>query len=99
MEDVIINPNMVILKLEDNLVSFPLSEDGILANGTAFESSYEIESHHIIFSLYDIMDRSSKELQRFSYIVDGRERDMKEIFDQGKLQEYVTYILNNVYSK
>lgn len=100
MEDVYtIRPNMVIIRIDNNLVSFPLSEDGILSNGTAFESDYDIEDHHVVFVLYDIMERHSKELQRFSYIINGKEREVKQVFEQGQLQEYITYILDNLYIK
>ena len=95
MEDVYINPNMVIVNLDNTLVGFPLSETGIVSNGTPFESSYNIENHQIVFAIYDLMNRESKELQRFSYIVDNKETDINSLYKQGQLQEFVSYILEN----
>ena len=90
-----IKPNMVIVKLNDSLVAFPLDDNGIISNGTAFESDYILEDYNIVFALYNEDQLSSQELYRFSYLKEEKEEPIIGLYEQGQLQEFVKYIFNN----
>lgn len=88
-------PNMVIVKLNNNLVSFPLSEDGVLSDGQEFESDYELEDYHIIFASYDEESRTSVELSRFAHLREDKETSIQVLYEIGELNDFVQYIIQN----
>lgn len=90
-------PNMIIVKMDDVLVSFGLKDDELLYPGHAFESDYEIEEFEIIFALFDQDDSSSKELYRCTCINDSNKEkeNIKVLYENGSLSSFVNYIVNN----
>lgn len=93
MEQYLPKPNMVILKFDQELVSFPLDETGLISSGTSFESDYDIEEHNIILALYDHIDYSSKELYRFSYVIDSVEQKTKTLYERNELQSFIKELI------
>ena len=87
-------PNLVIVKFNDTLVSFPLLEDGTISAGEAFESDYEMEEHHIIFASFDQETQTSIELHRFSFLDENqKEEKVKLLYDNNQLLEFIKHIV------
>lgn len=86
-------PNMVIVKFDDDLISFPMSEDGEILPGEAFESDYELEDYNLVFASYNVMEQTSTELYRFSFLDEGKEQKVKLLYEDGKLPDFVKYIV------
>lgn len=88
------NPNIVIVKIDDTLVSFPMAEDGTIFSGEGFESDYEMEDHNIILASFDVMTKESKELYRFSILnKDGQEEKAKVLYENGHLKNFVKHLI------
>lgn len=88
-------PNIVIVKFDGKLVSFPMTNEGMINQGQEFESDYELEDHNIIFSFYDDDTQTSTEIRRFSYVDnDGNEKNVKDLYDSSKLQGFVKHIFD-----
>lgn len=92
-----IDPNMIIVKMDTVLVSFELKADELLYPGRAFESDYIIEDYEIIFALFDNDDGSSKELYRFTCLNNStkEKENIKVLYENGNLSNFVSYIVNN----
>lgn len=89
-------PNIIVVKFDDTLVSFPLSEDGTISTGKAFESDYEMEDYHIIFAEFDEETQSSTELYRFSFLDENqKEEKVKVLYENNQLADFIKHIATN----
>jgi hypothetical protein len=90
-------PNMVIVKFNDSLISFPMAENGTLFSGEEFHSDYEMENYHVILARYDPFEHTSMELYRFSLLKNenGEEANVQDLYEAGLLQQFVTELMDN----
>jgi len=95
MTDPLPQPNIIIVKIDNKLVSFPLSADGIISDGQEFESDYELEDYQIIFSQYNDDTATSVELCRFAHLRDEKETSVKVLYEENELKNFVEYIVKN----
>lgn len=86
-------PNMVIVKIQDTLVSFPLAENGTIFDGDSFESTYNISDSEIVFSCFDEKTTSSIELVRYDIAIPNV--SITQIYLEGDFPELVLKLLEN----
>lgn len=80
-------PNMIVVKIDNSLVQFPISSDGTLFNGESFQSDYDINEYQVVLASFDCISYSSIELRRYT------------IFDKaGIYEEKLSEVIKNVES-
>lgn len=88
-------PNLIIIKIDDSLHSFPITGNGTIMNPSMpFSSDYDIDECQIVFSNFDSKTNLSIEISRFSILKENQEpRKIFDVMQSGELQKIVNYLL------
>jgi len=85
-------PNIVIVRIHDELHMFPLTGNGTLMNPSIpFFSDYDMTDSHIVFATFDVKNNISVEVTRFFIEDEVEDKPVKiiKVMESGEFEELV----------